>query len=240
MGLGLKPVRQTSREKSGAASLGASLLLFYGGHEKNRVWAFFTRIASAPDGVDGICLYFSKTKSFKLFSQLVPTETMVHDPIGVILMKRSVFFIKIGQGEEAAWFQALEEFAQNPVDIGEMMQGHGRENELEILRAVVVMQVEQAGQDIFNPLFVDFLSKGLQHSGRRIGRDQRSESGGKLKADKAGAAAVFHGLHIRAQRQHGDAPGYGCCKFDSPVFLVPVAGGGVKSILAHGYSSVKD
>lgn len=60
--------------------------------------------------MDGAGLHGNETKPFEISGKYISIETMVHDALGVILMEGAVFFIRIGQVEDAARFQALKEF----------------------------------------------------------------------------------------------------------------------------------
>ena len=61
--------------------------------------------AWSTDSVDGRCLDCQKVEHLKIPGQFLSIEAMVHDPIGIVLVKRTVFFIEVGEGKDATRFQ---------------------------------------------------------------------------------------------------------------------------------------
>jgi hypothetical protein len=86
-------------------------------------------------------------------------------------MKGAVLLVEVGQDKDAARFQAVREFFQDGRGIGKVMEGHGREDQVEVLAAVLMMQVEVPGEDIGDPPFGDLGPEGLQHAGGGVGCD---------------------------------------------------------------------
>ena len=61
----------------------------------------------STDCVDGRCLDSDKAEHLQILGQFLSIEAVVHDPIGIVLVKRPIFFIEVGEGEDAAWFQTV-------------------------------------------------------------------------------------------------------------------------------------
>ena len=172
------------------------LFVFQCSQEKYGIWLFITLAVLSPDCVYCVYMYGREAEPFEIPGKLFRVKTMVHDSFGVVLMKGAVFFIKISQSDDTARFQAMKEFRQNAVYICKVMQGHGRENQVEVLLAVIMMQIKVLWKNVLDPLCTDLGFEYLQHTRGRICGDKGGQAIGQTQSHKSGATTVFHGSLI--------------------------------------------
>ena len=110
----------------------------------------------------------SQPQSTQDVGQMDPVETVVHDPGRVVPMEGTILGVEIGEGHDAPRFQAMHDFVENEVDIVDVMEGHRREDQVELLREILRMEIEQQRPDIGDPLCGNLVAQCGEHLPARV------------------------------------------------------------------------
>ncbi len=85
------------------------------------------------DGVHRLSLNDTAAEPAEGLPELIPVETVVHDALGIVPVKGTVLAVEIGQGDITARLQSGDQFFNDGLDVGKVVEGHRRKNQVELL-----------------------------------------------------------------------------------------------------------
>jgi hypothetical protein len=94
-------------------------------------------------------------------------ETMVH--VDLRTVEGAIFLVQVGDAQGAAGLQQVVENAQDMVGVGNVVQRHRGDDQVEALRRRRVgQQVQLQRRHVAHPLRGDFLVHHLEHAARTV------------------------------------------------------------------------
>ena len=132
----------------------------------------------------------AKTGAFDGVGEGVAAEAEVGDVRGRAV-EGAVFGVEIDGGEAAAGSEAGEESAQQRVDVDDVVDGHGGDDEIERAGGGRGFggQVGLEGFDVADAEGAGLVFEDVEHAPREIGREDAVDEGGEREREGAGAAA---------------------------------------------------